>query len=85
MFKIIILLMIVATLASLFMGLYFLNKDAGKTNSRTVKALSWRIGLSIVVFLLLIIGFSTKLITPHGLPKVDAKTNTEKQNPNNHR
>jgi hypothetical protein len=50
--KIIVLLLILAIVASLFSGLYFVGKDKGTTN-RAVTALSIRIGLSIVVFGLL--------------------------------
>jgi len=34
-------------------------------STRVVKALTWRIGLSIVVFILLLIGFMFGWITPH--------------------
>ncbi len=53
-------------LASLFSGLYFMMKDKGD-GTRTVKALSFRVGLSVALFLLILIGFATGIIQPHGL------------------
>ena len=48
-------------LASLFSALYFLLKDKGQS-TRTVKALTVRVALSILLFVLLLIGFKTGLI-----------------------
>lgn len=64
--KVIIVLIMLAIVYSLFSGLYFLVKDQGKSK-RTVNSLSWRIGLSIGLFLLLVIAMATGLIEPHGL------------------
>lgn len=50
--KIVIVLLLLAILASLFSGLYFLGKDKG-TGNRAVTALTIRIGLSVGVFGLL--------------------------------
>lgn len=47
-------------------GLYYMMRDKGGTD-RTLKALSWRIGLSVLLFLLLLLGFATGLIEPHGI------------------
>ena len=52
--KIAVLLLLLAVVASLFSGLYFVGADKGKTN-RAVIALSLRIGLSIGVFVLLLV------------------------------
>ncbi len=62
--RIVIILFIVFILASLGSALYYMVKDRG-TGERTAKALTIRITLSIVLFLLLIIGFQTGLITTH--------------------
>ncbi len=51
--KIVILVLLVAIVASLFSGLYFVYKDKGKTN-RAVISLTIRIALSLLVFALLI-------------------------------
>ncbi len=51
--KIVILVLLLAVVASLFSGLYFVYKDKGTTN-RAVISLTIRIALSLLVFLLLI-------------------------------
>ena len=50
--KIVILVLMLAVVTSLFSGLYFVGKDRGGTN-RAVISLSVRIGLSLVIFGLL--------------------------------
>ena len=50
--KIIAVLLLIAMIVSLFMGLYYLVKDRGQTN-RTLKALTWRISIWVVLFALL--------------------------------
>ena len=47
-------------------GLFYMMRDKGTTN-RTVKALTWRIGLSVFLILLIIAGIFTGVIKPHGL------------------
>ena len=51
--KIVILVLLLAVIVSLFSGLYFVYKDKGTTN-RAVTALTVRIALSVLVFLILI-------------------------------
>jgi len=50
--KIIVMLLLLAIVASLFSGLYFVGKDKG-ASERAVIALSVRIGLSLTVFAVL--------------------------------
>lgn len=64
--KLFILLVMLIILFSLGSGLYFLIQDEGKTK-RTVKALTWRIALSLALFIFLLIGFSFGLIQPHAV------------------
>ena len=64
--KVFIVLALLVIIGSLGSGLYYLLKDRDRS-PRTVRALTLRIGLSIVLFLALLIGFSTGLIKPHGL------------------
>ena len=59
--KVIIVLMLLAIIGSLFSGLFFLYRDRG-AGSRTVRALTLRIGLSIGLFLLLLIAFRLGVI-----------------------
>jgi multisubunit Na+/H+ antiporter MnhB subunit len=47
-------------------GLYYMMVDKGKTD-RTVKSLTWRIGLSVGLILLVIAGIFTGVIKPHGI------------------
>jgi succinate dehydrogenase/fumarate reductase cytochrome b subunit len=47
-------------------GLYYLLIDRGQTK-RTVRALSWRIGLSVTLFALIVLGIWSGLIKPHGI------------------
>ena len=60
--RFIVLVFITFILASLFSALYFLLKDKG-SSTRTVKALTVRVVLSIVLFVLLLLGFKFGLIT----------------------
>jgi len=64
--KIFILIIMLIILITLFSGLIFLVRDNGKTKN-TVKALTWRIALSLSLFIFLIIAFSLHWINPHGL------------------
>jgi hypothetical protein len=54
--RIVILVLLLAVLASLFSGLYFVYRDKGTTN-RAVISLTIRIGLSLLVFALLIASY----------------------------
>ncbi len=47
-------------------GLYYMLVDKGQTK-RTVKALTWRIGLSVALFLLVVLAIYMGWITPHGV------------------
>lgn len=62
--KVIVVLTLVVIVGSLFSALFFLSKD--KTGGdRTVKALTVRIGLSILLFILLLIAGKFGLIGHH--------------------
>jgi len=54
-------LLLVAIIGSLFSGLFYLYRDRG-AGQRMARALTWRIGLSIALFLLLLAGFRFGLI-----------------------
>lgn len=62
--KAIIVLLFVFIFFSLGSALYFLMRDQGDSD-RIVKALTWRIGLSILLFVILFIAFAMGWITPH--------------------
>lgn len=63
--KILIILIMLFIAISLFSGLFFLVKDT-EDSKRTVKALTFRISISLILFILLIIGFKFGWIKPHG-------------------
>jgi len=64
--KILIFVLMALILVSLSGGLFFLSRDKGGSK-RAVYSLTARVVLSITLFLLLITGFLTGLIQPHGL------------------
>jgi hypothetical protein len=61
MLKLAVVLLLLAIIGSLFSGLFFLYRDRA-SGQRMAKALTWRIGLSIMLFLLLLAGFRFGLI-----------------------
>ncbi len=66
MLKAIILIMLLLVLASLAGGMFTLIKDRNQTD-RTVKFLTWRIALSVSLFVLIMVSFFMGWIQPHGL------------------
>jgi len=64
--KIAIVAILLIILFSMGSALFRLVRDKGTTD-RTVKALSWRIGLSVGLFVLLFVGFAMGYIAPHGI------------------
>ncbi len=61
--KLLVLLIFLGILVSLASGLVFLFKDTNDQN-RTVKALTWRIGLSVGLFLFLLLLNALGIIEP---------------------
>ncbi|HEX5843449.1 MAG TPA: twin transmembrane helix small protein [Pseudomonas sp.] len=64
MLKAAIVLLLLATLVSLFSGLFFLVKDEGKT-SRVVNALTVRVTLTALTVALIAWGFYSGQLVPH--------------------
>ncbi|MBV9575765.1 MAG: twin transmembrane helix small protein [Gammaproteobacteria bacterium] len=62
--KAIIILLIACIFFALGSALYFLVHDEAGSD-RIVKALTWRIGLSLLVFVLLLFAFFMGWISPH--------------------
>lgn len=56
MLKGLVVLLLLAIIGSLFSGLVFLHRDRG-ASTRTARVLTWRIGLSITLFILLLVAF----------------------------
>ncbi len=64
-FKIVILSLLLVVLISLGSALAAMAK--GDKSDKMIKSLSWRIGISVGIFILLLIGQAMGFITPHGL------------------
>lgn len=65
-FKTVIVVLLLIVIFSLGQALFYMIKDKGKSD-RMLKSLTWRIGLSAFIFILLLIGQAVGLIQPHGL------------------
>ena len=64
--KLIIILFLLVIVGSLGSALFYLVRDKGGS-TRTVKALTIRIGLSVTLFVLLMLGYYFGLIPKQGL------------------
>lgn len=64
--KTLVIIAFVLILASLGFALVFLMKDKGKSN-RTVKALAFRVGFSIALFVLILVAYNQGWIQPTGI------------------
>jgi hypothetical protein len=56
MLRMVVVLLVLAIVVSLFSGLVSLYRDRG-SGERTARLLTWRIGLSMLLFVLLLAGF----------------------------
>ncbi|MGH8171966.1 MAG: twin transmembrane helix small protein [Rhodanobacteraceae bacterium] len=63
---ILIVIFLVAIVYNLGAGLYFMMTDKGQSD-RTLRALTRRIGLSVLLILLVILGIWLGIIKPHGV------------------
>ena len=63
--KLIVILMLVAIAVNLGSALYQLARDTGDSK-RMLRALTWRIGLSVLLFVLLLLALWARWITPRG-------------------
>lgn len=64
--KILVAIAFVMILASLGSALVFLMRDKGKSN-RTVRALTFRVGFSILLFVLILVAHQLGWIEPTGI------------------
>lgn len=65
-YRLLVVGILIAIVASLGSALYHLSASHGDS-SRMVRALTWRIALSVALFLLLMLGWFAGLIRPHEL------------------
>lgn len=66
LFKLVISIFILFILYSLGSGLVYLVRDKSRS-TRVVKALTWRISLSLILFILLFVAYALGWIKPHSL------------------
>jgi hypothetical protein len=64
--RLFIIAVLVAIIASLGSALFQLSRGTGDSQ-KMLRALTWRIGLSVALFLLLLLAWRMGLIRPHGL------------------
>jgi cytochrome bd-type quinol oxidase subunit 2 len=67
LFRILVIAVFVGILASLGSALYQLSRTGGDSK-KMIRALAIRVGLSVALFLLLMLAWYSGLISPHGLP-----------------
>jgi len=65
-FKVVVICVLAAVVFSLGSALFHLVNDKGDSK-KMVHALTLRIGLSIALFILIMIGWKLGLVTPHGV------------------
>ena len=64
--QLVIVFVFLAVLYNLGAALYFM-MSGQSSSGRTVRSLSWRIGLSVGLIVLVVIGILTGVIRPHGV------------------
>lgn len=66
MIKIVVIVFLFAIVVSLGTGLFFLVHD--KSNeTRTVRALTWRVAISIAMIIFLVVAYFAGWLHPHGI------------------
>ena len=76
--KLIVLAMLAAILIALGSAVFAM-LGANRGDQRMARALTWRVGLSVTLFLLLLASFATGLIKPHGAVPAARSTPTAPQ------
>jgi hypothetical protein len=76
LFKLCVAAMLVLIMISLGRALFYLSSAKPGDGGKMVTALAWRIGLSVALFLLLIVAYYSGWIEPlHIVPKSDTSHN----------
>ena len=60
---------LIAVFASLGSALYYMVTPGGRGSDAMVKSLSFRIGLSVVLFIMLMVLWMAGVIEPHGIAR----------------
>jgi multisubunit Na+/H+ antiporter MnhF subunit len=80
--KVLAILVFIAIVISLGLALYHLIKHpSGEDSAKTLKALTTRIGLSLVLFILIAIAYATGLFEAHGIGARIEQIRSEKNQP----
>jgi Protein of unknown function (DUF2909) len=66
-FKIVVVVLLVCIVGSLGKALFHMSSGPSQSGEM-VQALYWRIGLSVLLFVLLMTGTLLHVISPHGVP-----------------
>ena len=66
--KLLVVVMLIAIVISLGSALWQLARGTGDS-SKMLRALTWRIALSVILFALLFVAYATGLLTPLGAPR----------------
>lgn len=64
--KMIVVLLLITIIYCLGSAMFFMIRDKGKSRSMA-RALTWRISLSLLLFILLLVGYTLGWIVPHGI------------------
>ncbi|ADJ29812.1 twin transmembrane helix small protein [Nitrosococcus watsonii] len=64
-FKLVIIVFFIFVLYTLGTALFALARSSGHSDVRMVKALTYRVALSLGLFILLMLGYATGIITPN--------------------
>jgi hypothetical protein len=64
--RLLVIAVVLAIVLSLGSALFHLTRPGGDPK-RMLRSLTWRIGLSVALFILLLIGAATGVIRPHGI------------------
>lgn len=76
--KVVIIILMLAILFSLFRGLFFLTKGGEQNSKQLLKSLSWRIGLSIALFIaIMLLDYFGVIDMRKGILPVDPATAQE--------
>jgi hypothetical protein len=78
LFKISVVLLLIAVIIALGSGLYHLVHEKG-TNSGLFKSLAWRVGLAAILFLYILLGIHMGWVTP-GDPFAENRKNVKIEN-----
>ncbi len=63
--KIIVVGLLIAIIYTLISSVVYLVKEGGSPSKRTMHALTFRVGLSVFLFILLLVGYALGWIAPH--------------------